>query len=333
MNDLSPTPSRWRSLDTIGPLLGLVFVILLFGGWAPAEFRTLYNAKTVLTQTVIVGIGALGMTIIIVAGGIDLSVGSLVALCTVAVAATMKNAGVAETGMWLPLFAAGVGVFVCTLCGLINGILVARAGIVPFIVTLGMMQIARGLAKWIGHQQTIVPPPNWLNRLMEVEPVRDAWYSVAPGVWLLLLLLATVHLVLTYTVFGRYVFAIGSNADTARLCGIPVDRIRVAVYALAALLTGVAGVMQYANLNLGDPTAAGGMELDMIAAVVIGGGSLSGGKGSALGSILGALIMATLRNGCNMVGLPSYVQNIIIGAVIVAAAGADVLRRRNGTAA
>jgi len=328
MSDLAMSKSHWRSLDIVGPLLGLTLVVLLFMKLAPDQFHSLYNAKTVITQTVIVGIGALGMTMIIICGGIDLSVGSLVALATVAVAATMRNAAVTDPGIWLPLAAAGVGVFVCALCGLINGVLISRASIVPFIVTLGMMQVARGLAKWVGHQQTIVPPENWLNKLMEVEPIKDAWYSVAPGVWLLIVLLVTVHLVMNYTVFGRYVFAIGSNENTARLCGINVDLIRVAVYTLGGLITGVAGVMQYSNLTLGDPTAASGMELDIIAAVVIGGGSLSGGKGSAVGSIIGALIMSTLRNGCNMIAVPSYVQNIIIGAVIIAAAGADVLRRR-----
>ncbi len=199
--------------------------------------------------------------------------------------------------------------------------------IVPFIVTLGMMQIARGVAKWIGGEQTITTPPNWLQRLRLVDP-EPGWLILAPGVWLTLLLLGLVFIVLRYTVFGRHVFAIGSSEETARLCGIRVEVRRTWVFILCGLFTGAAGVMQYANLTVGDPTAAAGMELDIIAAVVIGGGSLSGGEGSALGSLIGALIMSVLRNGCNMLGVANYVQEIIIGAIIVCAVLIDRLRHR-----
>jgi ribose transport system permease protein len=133
---------------------------------------------------------------------------------------------------------------------------------------------------------------------------------------------------LRYTVFGRYVYAIGSNAATARLCGVRVENWRMAIFVVASAFTGIAGVMQFSNLTVGDPTAAAGMELDIIAAVVIGGGSLSGGEGSAVGTLVGALIMAVLRNGCNMLGVPNYVQNIIIGVVIIGAVGIDSLKHR-----
>jgi ribose/xylose/arabinose/galactoside ABC-type transport system permease subunit len=147
-------------------------------------------------------------------------------------------------------------------------------------------------------------------------------------VWVAVVTLIFVYVLLKYTVFGRHVFAIGSNEDAARLCGIRVNRTRIAVYSLCGGLAGMASVLQFSNLTLGDPTAAVGMELDIIAAVVIGGGSLSGGEGSVAGSVAGALIMAILRNGCVMVGIPNYVQNIVIGSIIILAVGLDGLRHR-----
>ena len=149
------------------------------------------------------------------------------------------------------------------------------------------------------------------------------------GVWLVLLLAVAIALVMARTVFGRHVFAIGSNEAAARLCGIRVPLVKLWIYACAGMLFGFAGVLQYARLTQGDPTVAIGLELDIIAAVVIGGASLSGGTGSILGSMIGALIMAVLRNGSNQMGWPNYMQEIIIGAVIILAVGMDRLRRRN----
>jgi len=315
-----------KLLFEFGPLVGLLFVTVLFAIICPPQFSSFYNAKTIVTQTVIVGIGALGMTLVIISGGIDLSVGSQVALGTVVVATILRLGG-DTVGVFLPLVAAATGILACGMCGLVNGVITARMRIVPFIVTLGMMQIARGVAKWIGKEQTVITPVNWLQRLMLVDP-EPAWLIMAPGIWLTLILLVALFVVLKYTVFGRHVFAVGSNEETARLCGIDVEWRRTWVYVLCGLFTGVAGVMQYGNLTVGDPTAAVGMELDIIAAVVIGGGSLSGGEGSAVGSIIGALIMAVLRNGCNMLGVANYVQEIIIGAIIVCAVLVDRMRHR-----
>jgi ribose/xylose/arabinose/galactoside ABC-type transport system permease subunit len=191
-----------------------------------------------------------------------------------------------------------------------------------------MMQIARGAAKGIAGQTTVLTRPGWLQKLMIVEPEPGSVFSLAPGVWIMLVLAAIMTLVLHRTVFGRYVFAIGSNPDCARLCGIRVKRIRTIIYALSGAVTGIAGVMQFGNLTVGDPTAAGGMELDIIASVVIGGGSLSGGEGSISGSLVGALIMAILRNGCTLAGIPNYVQNIVIGGIIIAAVTIDRLKHR-----
>ncbi len=313
-----------NALESLGPFLGLVVVLLLFVIIGPSQFYGAYNLKTIITQTVITGIGALGMTLVIVSGGIDLSVGSLIALGTV-VTARVLNLGGDDPGTFLPLVAAFAAIAVCGLCGSLSGYISASLRIVPFIVTLGMMQIARGVAKWLGKQQTIVTQDNWLHYLMDVDP-EPSWLFFAPGVWLMILLTVFLVIVLRYTVFGRYVFALGSNEATARLCGVNTLKHRVLIYASCGAFAGVASVMQFANLTVGDPTAAGGMELDIIAAVVIGGGSLSGGEGSAVGTLVGALIMAVLRNGCNLVGIPNYVQNIVIGAVIIGAVAVDRLR-------
>lgn len=318
-----------RIMFDIGPLAGLLFVTLLFGMICPPEFAGFYNAKTIITQTVIIGIGALGMTLVIINGGIDLSVGSQIALCTVVTAAMLKQAG-STAGPLFPIAAASAGILSCGLCGCISGAISSRMRIVPFIVTLGMMQIARGTAKWIAREQTVITPANWLQDMMLVDP-SPAWLIFAPGIWLCVILIIGISLLLKYTVFGRHIFAVGSNPETARLCGVNVELNRTAVFALCGILTGIAGVMQYANLTVGDPTAAAGMELDIIAAVVIGGGSLSGGEGSAPGSVIGALIMAVLRNGCNMLGVPNYVQEIIIGIIIVCAVLIDRLRHRAST--
>jgi ribose transport system permease protein len=321
-------PNVRKVLSQFGPFFGLLAVFILFVMLCPPAFYSFYNIKTILTQTVIVGIAAFGMTMVIVSGGIDLSVGSQIALGTVVIATVLATAGTeAEVGFMLPLGAAVAGIAACAVAGLINGLIISRFNIVPFIVTLGMLQIARGVAKWIGREQTVSTPPNWLQDLMLLDP-EPLWLVFAPGVWITLLLFAVLSVVLRYTVFGRYIFAIGSNEQTARLCGVNVDKNKVMIYTLSSVFAGIAAVMQYSNLTVGDPTAATGMELDIIAAVVIGGGSLSGGEGSALGSVIGALIMAVLRNGSNMLGLPNYVQEIIIGVIIVGAVMVDRLKHR-----
>jgi ribose/xylose/arabinose/galactoside ABC-type transport system permease subunit len=316
-----------KVLATTGPLLGLLLVYALFLVIAPPAFHSVYNTKTILTQSVIFGIGALGMTLVIISGGIDLSAGSLIALGTVVTGLVLRDLSpAAGPGAALPLLGAMAAVAVCALCAFASGAVIVGLRIVPFIVTLGMMQIARGAAKGLAGQTMVNTPRNWLEGLMIVEPSPGVWHSLAPGVWIMLGLLVFMHVVLRYTVFGRHVYAVGSNADTARLCGVRVGLTRLAVFTCYGALTGVASVMQFSTLTQGDPTAAEGMELDIIAAVVIGGGSLSGGEGSVAGSLVGALIMAVLRNGCRLVGIPNYVQNIVIGTIIIAAVGVDRLK-------
>jgi len=260
------------------------------------------------------------MTVIIISGGIDLSAASNIALSSV-IAAFAVNVG------FPPLIAVLFGVITGGLIGFVNGSLITSLRLVPFIVTLGMLGIARGIAKWLAKNQKIDAPLTWINDLMAKSP-KPSWLLMAPGVWLMILLAVVMAVVLRYTVFGRHVFAIGSNEATARLCGIRTKRTKIIIYSLAGLFCGLSGVMEFSRLTVGDPTVAVGLELDIIAAVVIGGGSLNGGEGSVLGSMIGVFIMAFLRNGCTMMGWPNYIQEIIIGAIIVVAVSLDQIRHR-----
>jgi len=311
-----------HALNFLGPFIGLVLVIALFSLIPEVQGRFLRfaNFKSVATQSVIVALGALGMTLIIISGGIDLSAASNIALASV-ITAYAVNAGAA------PLVALVLGVLTGGLVGFVNGGLVTRLRLIPFIVTLGMMGIARGAAKWIAGNQKIDAPMTWVNELMAKSP-HPPWLLLAPGVWIVIVFAVAMAVLLKYTVFGRHVFAVGSNEATARLCGVRTDRVKVLVYAISGLFCGLSGVMEFSRLTVGDPTVAVGLELDIIAAVVIGGGSLTGGEGSILGTMVGVLIMSFLRNGCTMMGWPNYIQEIIIGAIIVIAVALDRLRHR-----
>ncbi len=319
-------PRVSRLLGALGPLLGLVFVTGMFclSPEVRPVFTTGGNVKTVLTQTVIVALGALGMTLIIVSGGIDLSVGSVVALSSV-VAAKLVVAGYPPAVVVAAAMATG-GVI-----GALNGGIIAGFRMLPFIVTLGMMGVVRGAAKWLSNSQTVTPSKaqleaTWVDDVMTPMRPLEFW-PFPPGVWVAILLSVVMVVVLRQTVFGRYIFALGSNEATARLCGIRVPLQKFFIYALAGLFFGLAGLMQFSRLNQGDPSIAIGLELDIIAAVVIGGASLNGGTGSIMGSMIGALMMAVLRSGASQMGWPTYMQEIIIGIVIVLAVGLDKWRQ------
>jgi ribose/xylose/arabinose/galactoside ABC-type transport system permease subunit len=257
------------------------------------------------------------MTYIILLGGIDLSVGSAVALTSVVVARLLD--GGSSLGA-----AVAFGVLTPALAGLFTGVLTTRVKLTPFIVTLGSMSVLRGIAKGLADEQKIDADPHGLDTLMNA----GTGAALPVGVLLALALALLGALVLEHTVFGRHVLAIGSNAQTARLCGVPVERVTLLVYALAGALSGVAGVLEFGTLTVGDPTDSMGLELEAIAAVVIGGGSLSGGQGSVPGAMLGALLMTVIKTGCTHVGVPNWVQEIVTGAIIVVAMGIDRWRRR-----
>jgi ribose transport system permease protein len=302
-----------------GPLLGLFFVCAVFAFLIGPQFFRPVNLELIARQTAIVCTAALGMTMVIVAAGIDLSVGSIIALSTVVIALLLKR----DVS---PLLSALGGVAAAAACGLANGILITRLRVVPFIVTLGTMLIVRGAAKGLADERRIEAPATWLNGLLRtVEAGRGLF--VPPGIWVLLVLALLIAGVLRYTVFGRHLFAIGSNERTARLCGVRVERVKVMVYAISAALAGVAGVMQFAKLSVGDPTVAVGLELDVIAAVIIGGGSLTGGNGTVLGTVLGATIMSVVAIGCSQHGLANWVQQIVTGSIIVLAVALDRWRQ------
>lgn len=307
-------------LSRFAPVLGLVAVYGLFVLIGPDSFGSGRTLETIARQTAIVGTAALGMTLVIIAGGIDLSVGSIIALATVTIAAALQ-AGAS------PMSASLIGILTGALCGFVNGTIITRFRVVPFIATLGTLLIVRGIAKGLAGEQKIDAPLTYLIDLLAALPP-GAWWLLPPGVWLLVVLALITGGFLAYTRVGKHIVAIGSNENTARLCGVRVEALKVLVYTLAGTSAGLAGLLQFSRLTVGDPTVAVGLELDVIAAVVIGGGSLAGGEGSVLGSVVGALIMTVIRAGCSQMGLPNWVQEIATGAIIVIAVAVDRLRQK-----
>ncbi|MFM7845761.1 MAG: ABC transporter permease [Planctomycetota bacterium] len=443
----SPAPPR-RSLGTVlrplfalaGPLLALVAVIILFAvvdqQFADGTFCTVRNLRTVTVQTCVVAVAALGMTVIIISGGIDLSTGTALALCATTLAwglredvgylafqrdnfarastrfeeaqkrqAAVRNAAnnqrsqessavgiqpgfpIPEDAVvnqergrlhlillqkiaqlpegperqalqskadalqdlnfrltvnpkwlegipnspWTAPLSVWLGIATGVLAGLVNGILIGLLKLKPFVVSLGTMTIFLGLGNLLSNNVPIRPSlnriPSWLADLDGNTP--DAlWGGFPTGVWLALALALTVAAVLRYTVFGRYVFALGSNESTARLCGINVTGWKIAIYAIGGLFFGIAGVYQFTRLSTGAPMSGVGLELEIIAAVVIGGGSLSGGRGTILGTLAGAAMTAVIKSGCTQLGLADALQRIIIGAIIIGAVSIDQYRQQ-----
>jgi ribose/xylose/arabinose/galactoside ABC-type transport system permease subunit len=304
-----------------GPLVALALVFGLFSALAPDTFARSINVLTMARQTVVVGLCAIGMTIVMIQGGIDLSVGSVVALTTVVVARVLK----ADHGPALALFA---GVLCGAVVGVLNGSLVARLKLMPFVVTLGTMSALRGAAKGFAHEQKVDAEPRGLDTLMAL-PGQHSGLLLPIGVWITLALALAAAAFLVYTRPGRHAVAVGSNLLTARLCGVRVESITLMVYVIGGALAGLAGVMEYSTLTVGDPTDSIGLELEVIAAVVIGGGSLSGGRGSIAGTLIGALLLRVITTGCTHVGLPNWVQEILTGTIIVVAMGVDRLRAKS----
>lgn len=304
-----------------GPLLALGAVYVLFAILAPNTFALSANALTMARQTVVVAIVAVGMTVVMIEGGIDLSVGSTVALSTVVIAKTL------EAGH-SPLVAVLAGVGLGAITGLLNGTLITRLSLMPFIVTLGTMSALRGAAKGFANEQKVDADSRGLDALMALPSGPRAFWLLPPGVWIVLLLALATAGFLLYTRPGRHAVAIGSNVHTARLCGVPVERITLLCYVLCGAFAGLAGVMEFSTLTVGDPTDSIGLELEAIAAVVIGGGSLSGGRGSIAGALIGALLLTFIKTGCTHVGLPNWVQEILTGTIIVVAMALDRLREK-----
>lgn len=317
---------KWNSsftgwISRFGPLLALLFVYTLFA-ILNSRILTFTAVETIIQQSVIVGISAIGMTLVIILGGIDLSAGSIIAISSVVVAFCIHSLGMD------PMMAACAGILAGSICGLWNGTLITRFKLVPFIATLGSLLIIRGFAKGIARSMTIDVGQTWLSDLLAALPPERKWQLIPSGAWLMIGLAVIFALMLRYTRLGRHIFATGSNRQTARLCGVAVQKVTVIVYMLAGAFSGLAGLMLMSYQEQGDPTGAIGMELDVIAAVVIGGGSLSGGEGSIIGSLIGAVIMTIIRTGCQLNGWPTWVTQVVTGVVIVAAVTVDRLRHR-----
>lgn len=305
------------TLDAAGPLLGLVALVIALSFLSPF-FLTVDNTFNVLQQISILAILALGSTGVIISGGIDLSVGSVLGLAGVVTGWTFQSAGV-PMGVAI---AAGLGVGAAA--GLVNGIMITAGRLPPFIATLATLSMARGLALVISNGAPISEYPNWFVQIELFD-----LFGVVPGS---VLIVAVLYLLgwayLRYRPAGRALFAIGGSEEVARLSGLRVTRVKLTIYTVAGLLSAVGGLVLVARLDSAQPTAGVGAELDVIAAVVIGGASLSGGTGSVTGTLVGALIIGVLRNGLNLLNVSGFWQQVVIGAVIAGAVMTDALRKR-----
>lgn len=335
-------------LRVLAPFAGLglviaIFALLTWWNGTLEDFLVLGNFKLIVAHSSVVAAAGLGMTVIMIAGGIDLSVGYVISLATVvmmlafrAVAAGSSSAN--EAVPWLPGLAALVtGLVVGALCGLGNGLAVTKLRVVPFVATLAMLGIARGIGIYLTDGGRLSFPSGygpelWMRALGAIEPSSVSpslgWLIVSPAAWSVVVLGTMVACGLRYTVLGRHCFAIGSSEATARLCGVRVERTKILLYTLAGLLTGWAGVLQFCRTNAGSHDVAAGLELSVIAAVVIGGGSLSGGEGTILGTVIGALIMTVLENGCSRLNLKPDVRYVIIASIILIVAALNSRRQR-----
>jgi ribose transport system permease protein len=300
-------------LKNYGALIGLLGVVVALAAACP-PFLTLQNLLNIVRQTSIHGIMAVGMTFVILTAGIDLSVGSTLALCGV------LGASLEHTGCPVLLVVAGTLLGGCLL-GTINGLLVAKGKVTPFIVTLGTMSIFRGAA----HVYNNAQPISGFNSGFRFLGAGEVLFVPVPIV-LFLLCVVVAAVLLQRTRFGRYLYAIGGNLEAARLSGIPIDRCTTMAYVLCGLTAALSALVLTARLNAAESIAGTGYELDVIASVVIGGASLAGGRGGVWGTLLGALLIGTINNGMNLLGISAYYQLIVKGAIIVAAGLLDRFR-------
>jgi ribose/xylose/arabinose/galactoside ABC-type transport system permease subunit len=305
---------RWFSGSgrRFGAVAGLLGLCVLLWGLTP-HFLTVSNALNVMEQTSINAIVAIGMTFVIISGGIDLSVGSLVAFTGVVMAAALK-------ANWPPAAAVAAALAVGASCGLANGLVITLGRLPPFIMTLGMMSIARGAALMFTDGR---PISGFDAPFRSIATGRVA--GIPAPIVVTLALYVAAHLVLSRTRFGRYVYGIGGNEEATRLSGVAVHFHKAMIYVVSGLASAIAAVLLTARLNTAQPIAGIMYELDAIAATVIGGTSLSGGEGSLGGTLIGALTMGVLRNGLNLLGVSSFLQQLVIGMVIVVAVLVDML--------
>ncbi len=309
-----------KRIQKLLPFLTLILLCIALTIATP-HFLTAINLASVARQTAVINIMALGMTLVIITGGIDLSVGSVLAVAglfgTMAIKAGQPG-----------IIAVVIGTAAGLVCGLLNGLMITRLRIAPFIVTLGTLGAFRGFALVVSKGLPVHDIPASFSYLGDGNLL-----GVPFSLWVLAVCAIAMHLLLENTKLGRYSFAIGSNESAAFYAGVPIKNVLTAVYAIAGLLAGLAGMVEASRLMTGQPTAGQGYELQAIAAVVIGGGSLQGGEGSVVGTLIGAFIMGLLSNGSDLLGINPYWQQVTIGAVIIAAVGFDELRKRRFAAA
>ncbi|WP_046158459.1 ABC transporter permease [Chromobacterium vaccinii] len=302
------TPQQKANLQRLGPFIALVLVAVGLSVMSP-DFLTVNNLLNVMRQVSINALIAFGMTLVILLGGIDLSVGSILALSSV-LTATLLQAGVD------PMLATLLGILAGAAMGLFNGLVISKGKVAPFIATLATMTILRGLALVFSNGSPITGFDSELFSMLGGGYV--AGLVPVPVVWMLLLF-AGFWFLLKKTVFGRHLYATGGNEEAARLSGVKVDRVKLWVYTASGAMSAMAGVVLTSRLNSAQPTAGTGYELDAIAAVVLGGTSLSGGRGWIFGTLIGALLIGVLNNGLNLLGVSSFYQQVIKGAVILLA--------------
>lgn len=285
------------------------------------DFLKRSNLLAIVDRIVVIAVMAIGMTMVIITAGIDLSVGSLTALSAVTATLFMKKMGGLDAPAWVVILGFMFGVLSCGIFGALGGFIVARFRVAPFITTLGIMMIARGLAFRITGGFSIYQVPDTLAWLGQGRSL-----GIPNTVILLIVLYLTAHIFMSHTSMGRYIYAVGGNREAARLSGVPVSFVLVFVYIVSSLTAGLGGCIQASQLNTGTPNMGLMYELYVIAAVVVGGTSLSGGTGKILGTLIGAFIISVIQNGMNLLGIESYTQQIVLGSVIVGAVLLDKLR-------
>jgi ribose/xylose/arabinose/galactoside ABC-type transport system permease subunit len=310
---------QWQRIAEYVIVVAIVLESVFFALYAP-QFLSLPNLVNIALSIAIVGILAVGMTAVILTGGIDLSVGSVAALAGI-VAATVAATGVPGAVALAAPAALGVGLAV----GVFNGLMVARFRVPPFVTTLAMLTICRGLAFVITDGRSVSDLPAGFGLFG-----RELFLKVPVPVWLMLLVFAAGWFVLKRMTFGRYVYAVGGNREAAFLAGVNIKGVTLLVYVLNGLLVGLAGLVLASRLGAGVPNAGIQYELDVIAAVVVGGTSLNGGRGSVIATLWGAVFIGVLNNGLNLAGIDPYMQRIALGAVILLAVLADQLNKTRG---
>jgi ribose transport system permease protein len=302
-------------LQRLLPFVTLIALVILLTIATP-HFLTAVNLGSVARQTAVINIMALGMTLVIITGGIDLSVGSTLALSGLFGTMAIK------AGQPI-LISIAIGIGCGMVCGLLNGLMITRLRISPFIVTLGTLEAYRGLALVISKGLPVHEIPDSFSYLGD-----GTLLGIPFSLWVLAVCAILMHFILENTKLGRYSFAIGSNQNAAYYAGVPINFHLTSVYLIAGGLAGLAGMVEASRLMTGQPTAGQGYELQAIAAVVIGGGSLQGGEGSVIGTLIGAFIIGLLSNGSDLLGINPYWQQVTIGVVIIAAVGFDEFRKR-----